>query len=178
MKYKSIAISGQIAAGTSTAAKSAAENLNLKYESAGDFFRKYVLENNIPLYDKEQIPDKLDREIDEKLTSLAKNGGHSIDAHYIGYFTKDDSAVLRILLTCDDEVRFKRAQERTHTHIESVEDIKKREDGLDKKFRKLYADEDHLNPKFFDLTIDTTDKSEEEVGEEIAKKFSNMSSLD
>ncbi len=171
MKYKSIAISGQIAAGTSTAAKSAAGNLNLKYESAGDFFRKYVLENNIPLYDKEQIPDKLDQEIDNKLASLAKTGGYSIDAHYIGYFTKDNPAVLRILLTCDDEVRFNRAQERTHTHIESVEDIKKREAGLDKKFRKLYADEDYLNPKFFDLTIDTTDKSKEDVAESIVKKY-------
>lgn len=171
MKYKSIAISGQIASGTSTAAKSVAEKLNLKYESAGDFFRKYVLKHNIPLYDKEQIPDELDCEIDKKLAELAKSNGYSIDAHYIGYFTKDSPKVLRILLTCDDEVRLKRAQARTHTHTETPKEIKKREDGLDKKFRKLYADEDYLDPKFFDLIIDTTNKSKEEVTEKIVGKF-------
>lgn len=172
MPYKSIAISGQIAAGTSTAAKSAAEKLNLKYESAGDFFRKYMLKHDIPLHDKEQIPDELDQEIDHKLSNLAKAGGFAIDAHYIGYFTKDDPEILKVLLTCEDQQRYKRAQARTHTHVESTDDIKKREEGLDKKFRKLYANENFLNPKFFDLTIDTTGKSKEEVADQIVKSFS------
>lgn len=169
--YKSIVISGQIAAGTSTAAKNVAEKLNLKYESAGDFFRKYVLEHNIPLYDKAQIPDALDQEVDAKLTELAQSGGYAIDAHYIGYFTKDNPDVLKILLTCDEDERIKRALARKHTHAETPEDIKKREVGLDKKFRKLYADEDHVDPKFFDLTIDTTNTSQEEVNKKILNKF-------
>lgn len=172
MPYKSIAISGQIAAGTSTAAKSAAEKLYLKYESAGDFFRKYMIDHNIPLHDKEQIPDELDREIDEKLTNLAISGGYSIDAHYIGFFTKNDPEILKVLLTCEDQQRYKRAQARTHTHLESDEDIKMRELGLDKKFRKLYANENFLDPKFFDLVIDTTGKSKENVADQIVKSFS------
>ena len=173
MLYKSIVISGQIAAGTSTAAKKVAQKLNLKYESAGDFFRKYALEHNIPLHDKTQIPDKLDREVDTKLTALAKGGGYAIDAHYLCYFTKDEPSVLRILLTCTNEERFKRALSRTHTHTETIEDIKKREEGLDAKFRKLYADENFLDPKFFDLVIDTTTAPEEEVAEKISKKFTS-----
>jgi len=173
MKYKSIAISGQIAAGTSTAAKSVAEKLNLEYESAGDFFRQYVIDNNIPLFDKEQIPDELDREIDKKLASLAKNGDYSIDAHYIGYFTKDNPGVLKVLLTCSDEERFKRAKARTHTHTESTEEIKKREVGLDKKFRRLYADENYQDPKFFDLVIDTSGRPKEEVEAKILAKYNS-----
>ncbi len=171
MAYHSIVISGQIAAGTSTAAKSVAKKLNLKYESAGDFFRKYALEHNIPLYDKEQIPDDLDREIDKKLTILTKSGGYAIDAHYIGYFTKDDDQILKVLLICENEERFKRALSRTHTHIESIDDIKKREQGLDAKFRKLYANEDYLDPKFFDLVIETTHIPEAEVTSKIIEKY-------
>ena len=170
-KYTSIAVSGPIAAGTTTTAKALAEKLNLRYESAGDFFRNYVLERNIPLHDKAQIPDELDREVDEKLTEMAKNGGVVIDGHYIGYFTPDMPHVLKVLLTCDYQTRIQRAIERSHTHTETEEEIKLREEGLDKKFRKLYADENFLDPKFFDLVIDTTKTDKDEVVEEITKKF-------
>ena len=89
MRYTSIVISGPIAAGTSTAAKVLAKKLNLKYEAVGEFFRKYALEHNIPLYDKEQIPDDLDKKVDEEVTSLAQKGGVIVDGDYIGYFTRD-----------------------------------------------------------------------------------------
>ncbi len=172
MNYKSIVICGKIASGTSTAAKSVSKKLNLKYESAGDFFRKYVLENNIPLHDKAQIPDKLDQKIDKRLTNLAKNGGYVIDSHYLGYFCRQFPQVLKVLLVCSDEERFKRALARIHTHTETVNQIKKREQSHIEKFQKLYSKEDYENPKFFDLVIDTTHKSKEKVVEEIVKSFS------
>ena len=171
MAYTSITLSGQIASGTSTTAKALAQKLNLKYESAGDFFRQYAIEKNIPLHDKAQIPDDLDQEIDRKLTSLAQKGGVVVDAHYIGYFTSEMPSVLKVLLTCDYETRIKRALSRAHTHQETEEEIKLREKGLDDKFRKLYADEDFLDPKFFDLVIDTTNTTVDEVAAQIFSTF-------
>lgn len=170
MNYKSIIISGQIASGTSSAAKTLSEKLKLPYRSAGDFFRKYALDHNIALFDKEKIPDDIEKRIDHELTELSQKGA-VIDSHYAGYFNKNYPQVLKVLLTCQDEVRFQRAQDRTHTHQETVEEIKKREMGLDAKFRKLYANENHLNPKFFDLVIDTTNTTKEEVPQKILKKF-------
>ena|SRR3972149_3679051 len=170
--YTSIAISGQIAAGTTTAAKNAAEKLGLKFESAGEFFRKYMRQNSIPLWDKSKIPDELDEEIDAKLTGLAKQGGYVIDGHYIGFFTRDMPNVLRVLLTCSDIERARRAIKRDLLHQENMEDIKKREQGLDAKFRKLYApDENFLDPKFFNLVIDTTKTTQEEVAQKIVSAF-------
>lgn len=171
MKHTSIAISGTVASGTSTAARNVAAKLNLKHVSAGDFFRQYSKEHNIPLYDKEQIPDELDKKIDGDLTKLAQNGGYSIDAHYIGYFTRDMPNVLKVRLTCDYSTRIARALARVHTHEETEEEIKLREQGLDKKFRRLYANENFLDPKFFNLTIDTTKTTQEEVAETIIKAF-------
>ncbi|MEX2028460.1 MAG: cytidylate kinase family protein [Candidatus Curtissbacteria bacterium] len=173
--YKSIVISGQIASGTSTTAQALAKNLSLPLHSAGDFFRKYVLEHNIPLYDKEKIPDDLDRQIDKELTTLAQNGNVIIEAHYIGYFTRDLPQVLKVLLTCDYEIRIKRALARTHTHIETEDEIKKREQGLNSKFRKLYANKNYLDPKFFDLVIDTTTATTEQITDEILKGFKTNS---
>lgn len=176
MKYTSIVISGKVATGTTTAAKNIAKKLNLQYHCAGDFYRQYVLEHNIPLYDKAQFPDELDRKLDEELTKLARKGGVVIDAHYIGYFTRNMPQVLKVLLTCDYKERIRRATTRTHTHQETEEDIKKREEGLDTKFRKLYADENFLNPKFFDLVIDNTNIPEEETLARILKKFNQKDS--
>lgn len=174
MHYTSITLSGPIASGTSTAARALAEKLNLKYISAGDFFRQYATDHNIPLYDKTQIPDNLDLKVDAELTELAKGGGCVIDAHYIGYFSKDSPQVLKMLLTCDYQIRINRALSRTHTHVESAEEIKLRESGLDAKFRKLYADENFLDPKFFDLVIDTTNTTPEGVVSQVSQKFQSQ----
>lgn len=175
--YRSIAISGQIAAGSSTTAKALAEKLGLEYHSAGDFFRKYALEHNIPLYDKAKIPDELDKKIDEEFTNLvAFQKGVVIDADYIGYFTRNMPHVLKVLLRCDGAERIRRATTRVTTHKETGEDVKKREQGLDQKFRKLYADENYLNPKFFDLVIETTNTPPEKVIKQITDKFKRQKS--
>lgn len=171
MAYKSIAISGQIASGTSTAAKNVAEVTGLEFKSAGDFFRKYAIDHNIPLYDKEQIPDDIEREVDGRLTEITKQGGYVVDAHYIGYFTKTDPDILKVLLLCAEDERYKRALEREHTHTETVEEIKKREEGLDKKFRKIYSDEYYLNPQFFDIVVDTTNSTPQVTTQKIVSKF-------
>ncbi len=170
MKYKSIIISGPIASGTSTAAKTVSEKLGLPYQSAGDFFRQYMIDHNIPLHDKEQIPDDIEKKIDDELTRKAERGA-VIDSHYAGYFNRDRENVLKVLLTADEGVRIQRALKRIHTHTETAEEINKREEGLDKKFRKLYADENYLDPKFFDCVIDTANSSIGETVDKIVNKF-------
>lgn len=170
MKYKSIVISGPIASGTTTAAKALSEKLNLPYRSTGDFFRKYALDHNIPLYAKEEIPDDVEIKVDKEVEEEAEKGA-VIDSHYAGYFNRDKGYVLKVLLTADEKTRVSRALSRAHTHQETEEEIKKREEGLDKKFRKLYADENYLNPKLFDLVIDTTGTEIEEVVEKIVSSF-------
>lgn len=174
--YTSIVISGPVASGTSTAAKTLAEKLNLEYHSAGDFFRKYMIGHNIPLPEKIQIPDDVDRKIDKELTDLAASKKPVIiDSLYHGYFTRNMPLVLKVLLTADEDVRIKRALLRVHTHKETAEDVKRRDETHDIKFRKLYADENFLDPKFFDLVIDTTNTLPEKVVEEISEKFASNS---
>lgn len=170
-RYISIVICGKIAAGTSTTAKNVSKKLKLKYESAGDFFRKYTLDKKIPLHDKSFIPDDLDRQVDQKLTNLAKSGGYVIDSHYAAYFARNNNKILKVLLVCDDKERFKRALLRKHTHIETVEEIKLREKGIKKRFNKLYSKENLENPKFFNLVIDTTNTDKKTTAQKILEKF-------
>ena len=172
MKYRSIILSGPVASGTTTAGKNLSKKLNLPFKSTGDFFRKYMLLHNIPLPNKEEIPDKLDKKIDTQFTQMIKNHpGIIIDSLYAGYFTRDMPYVLKVLLTANLQERIKRAKERVHTHKETAADVKKRDLAHDLKFRKLYADENFLDPKFFDLIIDTTHTSQKTVAEKIIEEF-------
>ena len=171
MAYRCIVISGPIASGSTTAAKLLSEKPNIPYKSAGDFFREYMLLHNIPLPQKEKIPDDVEKKVDDELTELAENSSIIIDGLYTGYFARKNPQVLRVLLTCDEEERIKRALLRTHTHKETAEDVKRRDAAHDAKFRKLYADENFLDPKFFDLVIDTTNTRPEEVSEKIIEEF-------
>ena len=171
MAYRSIVISGPVASGSTTAAKLLSQELEIPYKSAGDFFREYMLSRNIPLPQKEKIPDDVEKKVDEELTQLASSKSIIIDGLYTGYFARANPQVLKVLLTCDEDERIRRALERTHTHKETAEDVKKRDAAHDTKFRKLYSDENFLDPKFFDLTIDTTNTEPEEVTKIITKVF-------
>src|SRR3989344_744413 len=172
MKYLSIALSGPVAAGTTTTAKALAEKLNLDYHSAGDFFRTYMKNHNIPLPNKEEIPDDIEKKVDSELTAaLASQKPVVVDGLYAAYFARDMDHVLKVLLTADEETRIKRASDRSPSHKESAKDVKKRDAAHDAKFRKLYADENFLDPMYFDLIIDTTNTPQNEVESKITEKF-------
>ncbi len=172
MRFTSITISGPVASGTTTAAQNLAKKLKLAYKSSGAFFRKYMLKHNIPLYRKENIPDEIDRKVDKEMTNLLKSKKPIVlDGLYLGYFARNMPHVLKVLLTADEDVRIKRALERTHTHRETADTVKQRDKSHDLKFRKLYASENFLGPKFFDLVIDTTNKQPKGVTQEILQKF-------
>ena len=170
--YRSIAISGPVAAGSTTTAKLLSDKLKIPYKVAGDFFRDYMAKHNIPLPAKEKVPDDIERKVDSELTNLISSKKPIIiDGLYITYFARNMPHVLKVLLTCDERVRIVRALTRTHTHKETSEDVKRRDTAHDAKFRKLYADEKFLDPKFFDLIIDTTNTTKEAVIAKILDKY-------
>ena len=171
MNYRSIVISGPVASGSTTAAKLLSQKLEIPYKSAGDFFREYMRAHNIPLPEKEKIPDEIEKKVDEELTQLASSKSIIIDGRETGYFVRSNPQGLKVLLTCDEDERIKRALSRIHTHKETAEDVKRRDAAHDAKFRKLYADENFLDPKFFDLVIDTTNTSKKQVVGKILHKL-------
>ena len=174
MKFRNIVVAGDAGTGTTTLARSLAAKLHLKYISAGDFFRQYALEHNIPLWDKAAVPDKVDREVDNKFTEMMKNdSGYIFDSHYGGYFARDMGDNFKVLLTCDPKTAEERIIARDHTHQETPEEIRKRRAGIVAKFKKLYSGENHENPNFFDLIIDTTETNTEKTLEKVINRLKN-----
>ncbi len=172
MRYRNIVVAGDVGSGTTTLAKSLAKKLNFKYFSAGDFFRQYSLEHDIPLWNKELVPDEIDREVDMKFAQKMKQENDFVfDSHYGGWFAKDLTDVFKVLLTCDPKIAEERIIARDHTHKETAEEVRKRRSGIVAKFKKLYSTENHENPKFFNLVIDTSNISAESTLESVLENL-------
>lgn len=157
MKFRNIIVAGDVGTGTSTLAKNLASRIGWEHHSTGDFFREYHLEHNIPLWNSSAIPAELDKHIDNYIFDQLRDKEHLVlDSHYAAWFARDLKDIFKILLTCDIEEVIKRVTTRTHTHKETENEVLERIKQLDHKFRKLYADENYLEPKYFNLIIDTT----------------------
>jgi cytidylate kinase len=172
MRYKNIVVAGNVGVGTTTLAKALSEELKMKYLSTGDFFRRYALEHNIELWDKEAVPDEVDRDIDRNFFELMKNDkGYVFDTHYGGYFTRNLKTVFKILLKCNSVVAEQRVLGREHTHKETVEGIRKRRAENQEKFNKLYSPKTPEEPEYFDLILDTTNSTPEETLKQALEKI-------
>lgn len=172
MNYKNIVISGGIGSGTSTLAQALAMKLGWKHYSTGDFFREYHLQNNIPLWNASAIPPELDRQIDTYIFDQLSRKEHMvIDSHYAGWFTRGVNTVFKVLLKCEPEDAIVRVINRHHTHKETREDVLERIKQLDHKFRSLYADENYLDPRYYNLVLDTTKSTPDDTLKETLDAF-------
>jgi CMP/dCMP kinase len=173
MRYKNIAISGDIGTGKTTLAKKLAEKLQWKHTNAGDFFRAWHEENKIPLNETEKIPPEKDKEMDFGFQDLMKNEEHTIfESRLAGYLAKDLDYIFKILCIAELNVAIQRAGERDQvSEVEAKQNVSIRSQALKEKFKKLYGVDDYLDPKYFDLVIDSTTNSPDENLEIVLTKL-------
>lgn len=165
MKYRNIVVSGDIGTGKSTLARNLAKAFDWTFLSMGKYFREWHEEHKIPVISPDEIPAEMDREMDEHFRDLMKNqDGTVFESHLAGYLAKDISGVFKVLCVADFRVRAMRAAHRDGVAIiDAEEDLRKRSQALIDKFKKLYGVENSFDPKYFDLVVDTTEKTPEEV---------------
>ena len=170
-----ITISGKAGSGKSTIAKELAEKLKLKHYSIGDLMRKLAKEKNIFLNELSKLAEKdssIDLELDKKQIELRDKNNFVIDgrltAHFIPY------ADLKVFLDCNDKVRAERIlkderkDEKSKNVKELIKKINQREQSERKRYKKLY-NVDYYDKKLYNLIIDTTNLSINEVIEKIMK---------
>jgi cytidylate kinase len=169
--YKNIAISGDISSGKSTLARNLANALGWKNISAGSFFREWHQKNNIPVQNPEEVPEELDRKIDGEFKSQMKESKNVIfESHLAGWLAKDLDRTFKILITADFDERMRRAALREDCSIkDAIKQSERRAKLLADKFKKLYGVDNSFNKEYFDLFVDSTKKSKEEVLETALK---------
>lgn len=175
-----ITISGKPGSGKSTVAKLVAAKLGFRHYSTGEFFRKMAAEQKMSLIDFSKLCEK-DRAFDIKTDKWQSNLGKKednfvIDArlgfHFIPRAKKiflditPEEAAKRIF---SDKARFssiKKAEEQPMTIYEELKLIKRRQKSERMRYKDYYCI-DLYGKKNFDLVVDTTNLTIQEVVDKV-----------
>jgi len=171
-----ITISGKAGSGKSTVAKLLSEKLKLKHYSIGDLMRAMAIEKGMALLELNKLAERdksIDFELDNKLKELGKKKDNFVvDGRLTAFFIP--KAEVRVFLRTNDKVRAgrilkdKRHQEKGKSIKEVVVNIGKREESEKKRYQKYYG-VNYLDKNLYNLMIDTTKLSPDEVVGKIIK---------
>ena len=180
-----ITISGDPGSGKSTVAKAIAQQLNLKHFSSGDFMRGLAKEKGKTLLELCKLAEnnpEIDKEIDLRNKKLAeKEDDFVIDSRLAWYFMPNS---IKIYLKCNVEeaakrvfLRKQKGDEENITLEKTKENIIKREKSEIERYQKYYGInlKDESN---YDLVIDTTNQTKEEVIKKVLEWIAQKSKKD
>jgi cytidylate kinase len=149
------------------------QSLGFEVTSAGDFFRALAKErgfDSLLAFQESLHTEGGDTGVDELVDARTKLYGEMHDefviegrlcAHMI-------QEAFKILLLCDDTVRYERVASRQNVSVEDAQyETEKREALYTAFYKKHYGIEDYLGSAHYDLVIDTTEKSPSEILKEI-----------
>jgi CMP/dCMP kinase len=170
-----ITISGIVGSGKSTIAKLLAKKLGYKYYSVGGFMRDIAIERNLHLSELSKIAEKdktIDYELDERQKKLNKTADNFVMDSRLGFYFISRS--YKIFLTVDLDAAAKRIfnaarGEEKYDSLEECRNYLEKRINSEKLRYKQYYNVDFPTISDFDLVIDTTSKTPEEILEEISK---------
>lgn len=160
MRFNKITISGKICTGKTTLLKRLQKKLSWPTFMTGQLFRDYVKEHNLNLQEAEEQNEKLTKAVDYKVRDMLHAPGNLIvDGWLSGYMANKLEDVLKILLICRDDIRYKRFAKREKiTLLEAEKKVKERQKNWFSKIKKIHKiDYSTLNnQKNYNLIIDTS----------------------
>lgn len=174
-----ITISGVAGAGKSTIAKLLSKKLKLKHYSTGGYMREMAEKKGITLGELGKIAEN-DRRVDDKLDDWQKKidkdkDNFVIDSRLGWHFIHD---AFKIFLDCEVDIAVKRifkdksisrkSEKKTNDFESTKKKIFKRILCEKKRYKKLYGI-DYYDKKNYNLIIDTTNKTKQQVVDEIVQ---------
>ena len=168
-----ITVSGAIGSGKSTVSKLLAKKLKYNYYSIGKIMRELAKEKGISLHKLSAQAEKnpsIDKELDKRQIEIGKKEDNFVMDSRIGFHFIPDS--FKIFLDVDIPtaakriLNEKRGDEVYKTLDEAILFIKKRAESETVRYKKYYKI-DFPNRKYFDLIINTSSKTANEVSFEI-----------
>ena len=170
-----ITISGLPGSGTTTLAKLLEEKLGLKYVYSGDIFRKMAQEHNMTLEEFGRYCEQ-SKEIDEKLDKyqleILKKGNVIIEGRITGWIAhRNNIKSLKVLIEADVETRARRIVKRENGDVaERKKEMLTREKSEFTRYRNYY-NIDLKDVSIYDLVIDSSDKTPEEIAEIVIREI-------
>ena len=176
-----IAINGSLGSGKSTIAKILKEKLGFEYISTGAWFRELAAQRGMSVVEfsitAENDPS-IDKYIDDRLKSYSgAEGNYIIDSRMAPFFIKD--AVKIRLVVSDEEGAARifcdgtRATECFESKQQALEGYRRRTQSEKLRYLKSYG-VDLEKEDAYDIVIDTTGKSPQEVANTILGYVSQL----
>ena len=175
-----ITISGVPGSGKSTVANIVSKKLRLKHYSIGDFMREIAQKRGTTILELSKLAEKekgIDRELDERQRMLNSENGIVVDSRLGFHFIPDS---FKVFLDASPEEAGKRIfnakrkiEMENTTLAKTIENIKRRKESEGLRYREFYG----INPfekENYDLVIDTTKLSPEQVADRIMTKAKNI----
>jgi cytidylate kinase len=171
-----ITISGRPGSGKSVVAKAVARALDMPHVSAGDFMREIAAERGVSILELSRAAEhgsEIDNEIDARTSRLAAQGGDFVMDARLGWHFIPNS--LKVFLDVTTEVAARRIFEAARgSEYENVDlystraAIESRTDSERRRYMTYY-DIDYTDPDHYDLWVDTSKLTVDEVVDRIVE---------
>jgi len=169
-----IRVSGYPGSGKTTLCKRLAAHLRYEHHYAGGIFRAMAKERGLSIeafYEQVAKDPSLEQSVDEKQAELMQTFDNLVMEGRMAPFQKTPFKTINVLLTVDPDVGAKRELEREENRGRSVAEMRelatKRIETERSHYRDLYKVPNHLDPEHFDIVLDTSGLSKDEVFTEI-----------
>ncbi|MEK7177379.1 MAG: cytidylate kinase family protein [Patescibacteria group bacterium] len=168
-----ITISGKICTGKTTLLKDLRKELDWPIFMTGKLFRDYVAKNKFDLEQVEEQNEDLTKKIDYQVRDMINSPGNLIvDGWMSGIMAANLPDVLKVLLICDDNIRYLRFANREKINFdEAKKRVDERQSNWLNKLEKIYKRNDFMEPKNYDLIINTSNISSQEVLKKVLQKI-------
>jgi cytidylate kinase len=159
-----IIIGGLHGTGKSTCAKRLAEELHLKYVSAGEIFRAMAKDKSMSIEEFSRYAErdhKVDKEVDSRVILASKEGNVVIEGQIAASLVEKPD--LTVFLTAPEQVRMKRLtyRDRRGNNV-TLRETRIREESERKRYKEAYGIDVH-DFSSYNLVVDTSKWSAEGV---------------
>lgn len=170
-----ITISGTPGSGKSTIGSLLKKKLNMKYVYSGQIFRETAKKYNMTLAEFGKFcenNEKIDKELDEKQLNILQKGDVILEGRLAGWIAYNNNIdAFKIMLLANLETRIKRIIEREDgDYNKRLEENQKRENCEQKRYKKYY-NIDIKDTSIYNLVIDTSKKTPDEILDIIINKI-------
>ncbi|MBI4150282.1 cytidylate kinase family protein [Candidatus Woesearchaeota archaeon] len=173
-----ITISGLPGSGKSTVAKMLGKKLGYKHYSTGDFMGELAMKRGMSVLELSKLAEKdtsIDKALDDRQVKLGKEENDFVIDSRLGFHFIPNS--VKIFLDVDPDAGAKRVfgdlrpDEKENTSLAAAkENIKKRIESERKRYKKYYGI-DCYDKKHYDIVIDTTKRTPEQVIQRIVEEL-------
>ncbi len=176
-----IRVSGYPGSGKTTLCKRLSTALQYRYYYAGGMFRAMAEKEGLSIeefYKKLSSDPAVERKVDEELAALMRTENNLLVEGRMAPFQETPQKSINILLLVSPEEGARRERLRPENNARSMEEMmvytKERIENERHHYYSLYGIEDHFDRGRFDIVIDTTTVSPDEVFTIVLQELSSF----